>query len=146
MGQLSAVLPFAAAGALLAELTGVGVCAKIAEWVRARVQKLWAGQVKAVIADRGRLRPEGRQARELVGQDRVYLANDQPGRGYSQFRVRGYHIGNGVVESACKHLITQRQKLAGMRWSLRGAAAILARRTLVVNRRWRRFWSHHRLP
>jgi hypothetical protein len=41
-------------------------------------------------------------------------------------------------------VVGQRQKLAGMRWSLAGAAAILALRTLVINQRWQQTWAQHR--
>ena len=78
---------------------------KTAQWVRAKLEKLWAGRVEAVVADLGRRRPKGRQAQELVRQARVYLANNQPRVRYPQFRAPGYHLGRVVVESACKHLI-----------------------------------------
>ncbi|PTL78854.1 hypothetical protein [Vitiosangium sp. GDMCC 1.1324] len=39
-------------------------------------------------------------------------------------KKRGPPIGSGVVEAACKTLVSQRLKLSGMRWG-RGAQAIL---------------------
>jgi len=42
-------------------------------------------------------------------------------------------IGSGPVESACKVVVGQRLKQAGMRWSREGADAILAIRTAVLN-------------
>jgi hypothetical protein len=35
---------------------------------------------------------------------------------YRTFRRRGYSIGSGAVEGACRHVVAQRTKLSGMRW------------------------------
>jgi len=44
---------------------------------------------------------------------------------YAELKARGFMIGSGVVEAACKTLVTQRLKQSGMRWSVPGAQAIL---------------------
>jgi hypothetical protein len=44
---------------------------------------------------------------------------------YQQFAADGLPIGSGVVEAACKTLVTQRLKLSGMRWGEAGGQAIL---------------------
>ena len=44
---------------------------------------------------------------------------------YFAWREQGLPIGSGVVEAACKTLVSQRLKLSGMRWSDEGAQAIL---------------------
>ncbi len=51
---------------------------------------------------------------------------------YPLFRQRGMMIGSGPVEAACKIVIGARLKGAGMRWSQRGADAILVARTAVL--------------
>jgi len=45
----------------------------------------------------------------------------------------GLMIGSGPVESACKVVVGQRLKQAGMRWTREGADAILALRTAVLS-------------
>ena len=44
---------------------------------------------------------------------------------YQQFADEGLPIGSGVVEAACKTLVTQRMKQSGMRWGEDGGQAIL---------------------
>jgi hypothetical protein len=50
---------------------------------------------------------------------------------------RGYPIGSGRIESACKQLVQQRAKLAGMRWSHPHLQAVLAARCAFFNGDWR---------
>ena len=42
---------------------------------------------------------------------------------YAQFRAKGYWIGSGTVESACKQIAAARLKISGARWTLSGANA-----------------------
>ena len=50
-------------------------------------------------------------------------------------------IGSGLVEAACKTLVTQRLKLSGMRWSVRGAQAILTPRGWDQSERFDQAWA-----
>jgi hypothetical protein len=50
---------------------------------------------------------------------------------YRTFRHQGYFIGSGAIEGACRHVVAQRTKLSGMRWSIPGAANVLAFRCLI---------------
>src|SRR3712207_7999778 len=43
---------------------------------------------------------------------------------YPEYLARGWCIGSGAVESACKTVVGQRLKLAGMRWGEDGADAL----------------------
>ena len=47
------------------------------------------------------------------------------------------------MEAACKTVVGNRLKRAGMRWSRDGGQQILNLRTLVLSRRWDYFWSAH---
>ena len=42
---------------------------------------------------------------------------------YAEYRKKGYAIGSGTVESACKQIATARLKIAGARWIIDGAVA-----------------------
>lgn len=55
---------------------------------------------------------------------------------YREFRAAGCPIGSGTVESACKLVVQQRMKQAGMRWSRNGAQAMLALRSALLSDRW----------
>ena len=50
---------------------------------------------------------------------------------YGTFRRKGYFIGSGAIEGACRHIVAQRTKLSGMRWLRTGAADVLTFRCLI---------------
>jgi hypothetical protein len=45
-----------------------------------------------------------------------YLQKNVPRMDYPSYLKKGWLIGSGAVESACKTVVGQRLKLAGMRW------------------------------
>ena len=51
----------------------------------------------------------------------TYYDNNLERMRYANFRAQGYLIGSGVIESACKQIVTQRLKLPGAQWNLDGA-------------------------
>ena len=72
----------------------------------------------------------------------TYFKNNRRRMMYADYRSKGYPIGSGVVEAACKRLIKQRLCLSGMRWKEPGAAAALSLRALVLTKsRWQQFWD-----
>ncbi len=60
---------------------------------------------------------------------------------YKMFREKGYQIGSGVIESACKHVVGQRCKQAAMRWQEKGINPVLSARCLIKNGAWDRYWN-----
>jgi Uncharacterised protein family (UPF0236) len=54
-----------------------------------------------------------------------YLLDHKARMAYRTLKESGYHIGSGVVEASCKNVVQLRMKQAGMRWSSRGAEAML---------------------
>jgi len=60
---------------------------------------------------------------------------------YADLKAKGFMIGSGVVEAACKTLVTQRLKQSGMRWSVRGAQAILTPRGWDQSERFDKAWA-----
>ena len=64
-----------------------------------------------------------------------YLSTHRSHLQYRQFKKLGFPIGSGMVESACKWLITQRFKGTGMRWSEPGFNHLLHLRLAWVNER-----------
>ena len=55
---------------------------------------------------------------------------------YAEHRSHGSPIGSGIVESACKQIVTERLKLSGMRWSHAGARQILTLRSIFLSQTW----------
>jgi hypothetical protein len=64
---------------------------------------------------------------------------------YHQFKQMGLPIGSGMVESACKWLITQRFKGTGMIWSEAGFNTLLSLRVAWVNQRFDPLFSQQSL-
>ena len=60
---------------------------------------------------------------------------------YWKWREQGLPVGSGVVEAACKSLVTQRLKLSGMMWSEEGAQSIITLRGWDQSDRFDRAWA-----
>jgi hypothetical protein len=58
--------------------------------------------------------------RELL----VYFGNQVHRMDYPRYRSKGWPIGSGPVEAACKQVVNQRLKGTGMRWCEPGADAV----------------------
>jgi hypothetical protein len=77
--------------------------------------------------------------RQLLG----YLANQAHRMDYPEYVRRGWQIGSGPVESACKQ-VGQRLKGSGMRWGETGADAVGHLRALYRSEasQWDAFWAN----
>lgn len=69
----------------------------------------------------------------------TYFANNKQYMKYDDYIAAGYPIGTGVVEGACRHFVKDRMELAGMRWEIEGAQAMLSLRALYLNDQWNDF-------
>jgi hypothetical protein len=112
-----------------------------AAWRAARYKELEAGKVEAVVAAMKRTRPRDAAGREQVRKEIAYFQTNAERMRYAKFRRRGLFVGSGVVEAGCKTIMGQRLKQSGMRWTLRGANAIIALRCCQVSNRWEEFWE-----
>jgi hypothetical protein len=87
-------------------------------WTRSIVDRVAVGAVDAVLAELRELRPALRgTAREAVDNLIGYYKNNASRMNYPLFRALRVPIGSGVVESAHRHVIQNRMKLAGQHWS-----------------------------
>ena len=116
------------------------------EWARKGVKHLLKGKVELIINSISQLDSLNVDSlnvdvTEEIHKNITYFTNNKEKMRYDQYKKRGYHIGSGAVESACKHVVGQRLKQAGMRWSVLGADAILQLRILWKNGEWNRFWN-----
>jgi len=81
---------------------------------------------------------------ELVQSCLTFLRNNAHHMDYKRFRDKGWPIGSGPVEGACKNIVKQRLCRSGMRWSLRGGQTILSLRSIVKSNRWPLFWTTYK--
>lgn len=72
----------------------------------------------------------------------TYFTNHRHQMDYPGFIAKGWPIGSGVTEAACKTLVKQRLCASGMRWKDRGARVVLSLRALSHTvGRWAQFWQ-----
>jgi hypothetical protein len=76
----------------------------------------------------------------------TYFRNQHHRMDYPSYRAKGWQIGSGPVEAACKAVIGKRMKGSGMRWGHQGADAVCHMRALLLSEKgqWDAFWSHRR--
>ena len=73
----------------------------------------------------------------------VYFGNQVHRMDYPSYRAKGWLIGSGPVESACKQVVGQRLKGSGMRWGEGGADAVGHLRALFRSEKgqWDAYWA-----
>jgi len=78
--------------------------------------------------------------RQLCG----YLRSNQHRTDYPTYLARGWEIGSGEIESACKTVVNHRLKGAGMRWRESGTTAVCQLRSLFKSDQilWMHHWQH----
>jgi len=120
-----------------------GEGSKAAEkWVRKRESWLWDGRTRKLLNDlqKQQKHHSGRKREDLAVLHRYIRDNEQEMR-YDVFRARGYEIGSGAVEGACKCVVGKRLKQSGMIWNRTGSSAILALRIAWLNAKWDQLWQ-----
>jgi len=102
-------------------------------WVQAKLTELLRGRVGDVI---GGLRPIltkrhlRRSGRETIEKVITFFCHHRRWMKYDAYLATGLPVGTGVVESACGSVVKHRMEGEGKRWSLEGAEAMLALRSL----------------
>jgi hypothetical protein len=110
-------------------------------WVAQQQHTLAHSHLRHVLHQVRLLYPRGVPVPQEVRQALSYLFANRQRMRYPLFRQAGYPIGSGTVESACKVVVQQRMKQAGMRWSRPGAQAMLALRCALLSDRWHHEWA-----
>lgn len=96
--------------------------------------------VDTVMGALGRLRTRYPR-RQAIHKALAYFREHRHRMRYRDLRAQNLPIGSGVVEAACKTLVSQRLKRSGMRWRTAGGQAILTFRALCQSERFERAWS-----
>jgi len=92
------------------------------------------------LSKRFRSKSKQHHLRKLAG----YIERNRDGIWYDEARKLGISIGAGSVDKAGDILICRRMKLRGMRWSRKGADAVLSIRILIQNGEWDNFWQRYK--
>jgi len=70
-----------------------------------------------------------------------YFRRNQHRMRYDHYQSKGWFIGSGQVESACKTIVAQRAKQSGMRWTITGLTPIITMRALHQSGRDHLIWD-----
>jgi len=116
---------------------------QVAPWVAVTKGRLAEGQIEELLAQWRTLEP---QDPEGFAGELTYFANQRGRMKYDEYRVAGYPIGSGAVESANRHVVGARVKQAGMRWLEPGIKGVLALRALLRSQGWNQWWGQQSLP
>jgi hypothetical protein len=116
-------------------------------FVRQRLRMLLTGNagrviggLKQIMAKRKLTNAARRRIRQAIG----YLERNKRHMRYDLCLEKGYPIGSGVIEGACRNLVNDRLELTGMRWSFPGAESIIRLRAVYINSDWKDFWCFRR--
>lgn len=114
---------------------------KAKDWTAGRRQQLDDGNIEELLRALKWLRPRDPAVQLKVRQAIHYFQTNAERMRYAKFRSESLFVGSGVVEAGCKTIIGHRLKQSGMRWTVRGANAIIALRSSELSGRWEEFWE-----
>ena len=78
---------------------------------------------------------------KTIERELAYFRRNRALMRYADLRALNLPIGSGVVEAACKSLVSDRMKRSGMRWAQAGGQAVLTFRALAQSGRFQRGWN-----
>jgi hypothetical protein len=102
-------------------------------WVQQKLTEILRGRVGYVIGGLRQIltkRQRRKSVRETLAKVVTFFRNHRRWMQYDVYLAAGLPVGTGVVESACGSVVKHRMEGEGKRWSLKGAEAILALRSL----------------
>jgi hypothetical protein len=74
----------------------------------------------------------------------TYFQNNAHRMDYPTYEAQGYHITSSTTESACRHVVGDRLKGSGMRWTIQGAQYTTLLRLKWKNHKWKDYWARYR--
>jgi hypothetical protein len=104
-------------------------------WAKTALDHLWQTGPEPVLEWFAATQPGSTAAGAVVQRERGYFGTNAARMQYPSFREQQLPIGSGAVEASAKHLVQQRMKRAGSRWSDLGARAILDLRCHLLSGR-----------
>ncbi|MGZ3415834.1 MAG: ISKra4 family transposase [Isosphaeraceae bacterium] len=114
-----------------------------ADWIERWCSRLKHHGGQVVLEELRALKLDGRETvRQVYGDVVRYFEHQVHRMDYPTYQAKGWAIGSGPVESACKTVVGQRMKGGGMRWGGEGADAMCHLRALFKSgdRHWDAYW------
>jgi hypothetical protein len=120
---------------------------QIEAWTIARATDILHGRAAEVTALIRQLAeqhpPAGPEHARNIKKVLSYLQAKQPYLDYPRALAAGWPVASGVIEGACRHLVSDRMAITGARWSTSGAQAILWLRVTHANGDQDAYWQWH---
>ena len=110
--------------------------AEARQWAESKVQQLREADQKGLQRSLAHMKPKNSEQKQALENARRYFKNHGHKMNYPRYIEKGLHIGSGIAEAACKHVIQSRFKRSGMRWSRQGAENLLQLRVACLNNQW----------
>lgn len=110
--------------------------AEAKQWAENKVQQLREADQKGLQKSLAHMKPKNPEQKQALEDARRYFKNHGHKMDYPRYIEKGLHIGSGIAEAACKHVIQSRFKRSGMRWSRQGAEKLLQLRVAYLNNQW----------
>lgn len=102
-------------------------------WATTYCHKLKEEGPSGLIRALRRRKAQNERQREALRLELGYFTKYRKYMKYPRYTAKGIMIGSGPVESACKIVVGQRLKQAGMRWTREGSDSVLAVRTALLS-------------
>jgi hypothetical protein len=113
------------------------------EWLEQWCHRLKHEGGASVLDGLRALPPDGRESVRTIHNEVVgYFENHVHRMDYPSYRAKGWAIGSGPIEAACKTVIGKRMKNGGMRWGEDGASGMCHLRALFASgvKPWDAYW------
>ena len=99
---------------------------------------LLAGRARDIMVEARGLGEDGK----AVDKSLRYFEEGEQFMKYAEYRAKGWFIGSGVIEAACKNVVAKRFCSSGMFWSGSGLDAMLPLRAIIKSGRYVEFWKY----
>lgn len=109
---------------------------KTKQWAESKVEQLRQADQRGLQKSLAQMKPKTPEQKKALEDAQRYFRNHGHKMNYPRYLDMGFHIGSGIAEAACKHVIQSRFKRSGARWSRPGAEKLLQLRVAYLNNQW----------
>lgn len=110
-------------------------------WVKSRLDDLWMGRLEDVNLDLAVLDRTQSLKTDAVETNIGYFENQQGRMKYDQYRIAGYPIGSGAVETGINGVVHHRMKRQGQGWARDNVNPMLAALSELHSGRFLQEWK-----
>ena len=109
-------------------------------WVEKRLDDLWMGRLSAVNSELEKVDTTRAMEQDDIEMSLGYFQRQQDRMKYHQYRIAGYPIGSGSVESGINNVVHHRMKRQGRGWYRTNVNPMLAALSELHSNRFEQAW------